>query len=162
MNEEEDKATIERRRLLEVWKIKETLLSRNHRDLGIPRKRQTRLEQKWMATLLRIHVARQLPVSNNSQADCSCIIKGTTLISWRIHGEREREKKMAPIPISRDCWIFVQRIVKRTSLDSITRILNHPMCTKICSRTIFKRQTRKNFSLNREEDVQTWKKGDVN
>lgn len=39
----EDKATIERRRLLEVWKIKETLLSCNHRDLGIPRKR---LEQK--------------------------------------------------------------------------------------------------------------------
>ena len=33
------------------------------------------------ATLLRIHIARQLPVSNNSQADCSCIIKGTKLIS---------------------------------------------------------------------------------
>lgn len=50
------------------------------------------------ATLLRIHIARQLPVSNNSQADCSCIIKGTKLISWRIHGEREREEKNGTDP----------------------------------------------------------------
>ena len=115
----EDKAAIERRReavgSLEnkgnasVAQSPARSLARGRRDWN---------KSEGTATLLRIHIARQLPVSNNSQADCSCIIKGTKLISWRIHGERERGKKWHRSSSREIAWIFVEkRIVKRTSLD---------------------------------------------
>lgn len=89
-----------RARLLKVWKIKETLSSCNHRGSRMRRKgRRDRNKSKGVDdvppnTYREANFPRRL-VSNNSQADCSCIIKVRR--SWFrcwIHGRREgREKK---------------------------------------------------------------------